>query len=422
MLMMKKAAAIPRWLIVLIIVVVVGGAGIGFLIKKYVIEPLRPRVTKIIIRQNPDFQSVDLELTMVNVEKAKALQIKNQKFEIKKSRTSVNLPIGPVRLGENSIEAEMVDAAGKEAGTILIEFELTKFWQPQLQTLEESNPVLGIYFQTLPDAKLMINGEPSPGEGPGKFLYQKTVKELMAKYPPTEEEVWKLTFDYELTSKGREPEKGSIGIEVPAAKLQVDRPADGARLVEDKVECTGKTELDAEIRINGAPVDVSGGKFATTIPLPEFKTYEIEVVAYSPKRGPRKALVKVERVEDMSAEIEAYKGSVDGDLSWEKLARDPTTYTGKKVAFDGRIFNIRVEKGVTAFQMLVSEGCPDGARCTLVATFRGETSAGEQSLVTVLGEVRGVQTLQTATGTKFDAPQIEASYVIPAEQGKKKKK
>jgi hypothetical protein len=422
MLMMKKAAASPRWLIVLIIVVVVGGAGIGFLIKKYVIEPLRPRVTKIIIRQNPDFQSVDLELTMVNVEKAKVLQIKNQKFEIKKSKASVNLPIGPVRLGENSIEAALLDAAGKEKGTIFIEFELTKFWQPQLQTLEESNPVIGLYFQTLPDARLTINGEPSPGEGPGKFLYQKSIKELVAKYPPTEEETWKLSFDYELSSKGREPEKGNVGIEVPAAKLQVDRPGDGARLVEDKVECTGKTELDAEIKINGTPVDVNGGKFATTIPLPEFKTYTIEVVAISPKRGPKKAVVKVERVEDMSAEIDAYKESVDADLSWEKLARDPTTYTGKKVAFDGRIFNIRAEKGVTAFQMLVSEGCPDGARCTLVATFRGETSAGEQSLVTVLGEVRGVQTLQTATGTKFDAPQIEAAYVIPAEQEKKKKK
>jgi len=424
MLMMKKAAAIPRWLIVLIVVVVVGGAGIGYLIKKYVIEPLKPRVTKIIIRQNPDFQSVDLELTMVNVEKAKALQIKHQKFAIKKSEATINLPIGPVRLGENSIEALLVDSAGKEKGTIMIEFELAKFWQPQLQTLEDPSPVIGLYFQTLPDAKLTVNGEPSPGEGPGKFLYQKSVKDLMAKYPPTEDETWKLSFEYVLTSKGRDPESGTIEIEVPASKLQVDRPSDGARLVEDRVECTGKTELDAEIKINGTPVDVNGGKFATTIPLPDFKTYEIVVVAYSPKRGPRTTTVKVERVEDMSAEIDEYTKSVDADLSWEKLARDPTTYTGKKVTFDGRIFNIRAEKGVTAFQMLVSEGCPDGARCTLVATFRGETSAGEQSLVTVLGEVRGIQTLQTATGTKFDAPQIEAAYVIPADTGggKKKKK
>jgi hypothetical protein len=421
MLMMRRAAAVPRWLIAVIIIVVVGGAGLGFAIKKFVLEPLKPRVTKIVMRQNPNFTSLDLDIEMINVEKIMALKIMDQKFDVKGSKSTVNLPIGPVRLGDNAIEAVLLDAGGKEKGTMMIEFELTKYWQPQTQTLDEANPVVGLFFQTLPDAQLLVNGEPSPGEGPGKFLYQKTVKQLMEKFPPATGDVWKLSFDYELKSKGRKPEKGTVGIEIPVVSLIVDRPADGARVVEDKVECMGRTELEAEIKINGSPVDVNNGKFATTVPLAEVKTYTITIEAYSPKRGPKVSTVKVERVADMSAEIAAYEKDVEKDLSWEKLAREPTSYTGKKVAFEGRIFNIRTEKGVTAFQMLVSEGCPAGARCTLVATYRGETSAGEQSLVKILGEVRGIQTLQTAAGSKFDAPQLEVQYVLPLEEKKGKK-
>ena len=422
MLMMRKAAAVPRWLIVVIIIVVVGGAGLGYAIKKFVLEPMKPRVTKIVMRQNPNFTSIDLDLYLVNVEKIKGLKIMDQKFEVKGSKSTVNLAIGPVRLGDNAIEAVLLDAGGNEKGTMMIEFELTKYWQPQTQTLEEANPVVGLFFQTLPDAQLLINGEPSPGEGPGKFLYQKTVKQLMEKFPPTTGDVWKMSFDYELKSKGRKPEKGTVEIEIPVVSLIVDRPADGARVLEDKVECMGRTELEVEIKINGSPVDVNNGKFATTVPLAEVKTYTITIEAYSPKRGPKVSTVTVERVADMSAEIAAYEKDVEKDLSWEKLAREPASYTGKKVMFEGRIFNIRTEKGVTAFQMLVSEGCPAGARCTLVATYRGETSAGEQSLVKILGEVRGIQTLQTAAGSKFDAPQLEVQYVLSLEEKEKKGK
>ena len=424
MLMVRKAAAVPRWLIALIIIVVVVGVGLGYVIKRFVLEPMKPKATRITIKQNPDFQSVNITAELVNVDGVASLEISKKKFKIEKGKALITLPIGPVRLGSNSIEAKMLDGKGQEKGVIVLDFELIKFWQPQLDTLNnEKNPVVGLYFQTLPDASLVIDGESSPGEGPGKFLYTKTIKELMKKAPAVDEDKWKISFDYELTSKkAGGVDKGTVEIEIPTVKLQIDRPPDGAKIVDDKVECMGKTDADAEITINGSPVNVNSGKFAIAIPLPNPGEYEIKVEAFSPKRGPRAASVKVERVGDMNEEIGAFKDGVEKDLTWEKLAREPTSYKGKKVAFQGRIFNIRTEKGVTAFQMLVSEGCPDGARCTLVATFRGETNAGEQSLVTVLGEVTGVQTLQTATGSKFDAPQIEAKFVVPQKDKKKKKK
>ncbi len=424
MLMVRKAAAVPRWLIALVIIVVVVGVGLGYVIKRFVLEPMKPKATKISIEQNPDFQSVNITAELVNVDDVANLEIAKKKFKVEKGKALITLPIGPVRLGSNSIEATMLDAKGQDQGVLVLDFELVKFWQPQLQTLDdEKNPVVGLYFQTLPDASLVIDGNASPGEGPGKFLYTKTIKELMKKNPAAAEDMWKVSFDYELTSKkAGGKDKGTVEIEIPTVKLQIDRPPDGSKVVDDKVECMGKTDADAEVTINGSPVDVNSGKFAITIPLPKPGEFEIKIEAFSPKRGPRAASVKVERVGDMDAEISAFKDQVEKDLTWEKLSREPTVYKGKKVAYQGRIFNIRTEKGVTAFQMLVSEGCPDGARCTLVATFRGETSAGEQSLVTVLGEVTGVQTLQTATGSKFDAPQIEAKFVVPQQDKKKKKK
>jgi len=422
MLMVRKAAAIPRWLIIAIVLVVAAGTGLGFLIKKFVIEPRKPKVVKMLVKQNPNFQSVDIEIETINTKNVDTIMVGEQKFKIENQKSLLTLPIGPVHLGENIIEAKLFDKEGKEKGTLTLDFLLTKFWQPQTQTLEEANPVVGIYFQTMPDASLFIDGEPSPGEGPGKFLYRKKISELLSKSPPSEGNTWVVSFDYLLKRKGAKDDTGKVEIEIPTVRLEIEKPANGAIVTKDSVECTGKTELDAQVKINGTMVDVQNGRFATKIPLPEYRIYEIVVEAISAKRGPRIAKVKIERVKDMTELIKDYEKGVDKELGWEKLNQNPKQYTGKRVSMNGKIFNIQTEKGVTAFQMLVADGCPEGARCSVVVTYKGEMEAGEQSFVTVLGEVTGSETLETKTGSKFTAPKIEAKFVLAQEEQKKKKK
>jgi hypothetical protein len=153
---------------------------------------------------------------------------------------------------------------------------------------------------------------------------------------------------------------------------------------------------------------------------------KIVVDAFNPKRGPKQTVLEVVRVESLDGEIAEYEKQIEKDLGWESLGRDPDAFKGKKVALHGRIISFKTTAGVSAFQLLVDEGCPAEARCMVKVDFKGETNAGKDSWVTVLGEVMGKFTVETSDKKKFEVPAMDAAFVVrdeeaSAKKGKKKK-
>jgi hypothetical protein len=424
MMMLKKTAKLPKWVyfVVPLVIVLGAGAGVGghFLKVKY----LDPRPANIETRQSEDFQHVVLEADIVNAGDAATVVVLEKEYPVKKGKVALTLPIGPVRLGHNEIEGLLKNAEGKERGGITFEFDLDRFWQPVLGNLGQEPPWVTVSFQTLPDNVVLIDGQPAPGGQPGQYEWNKAVKDLLDKAPPATGKHWIIELDWEMKPKKGKSEKGVMKIEIPAVRLQVNRPAAGAKVVDEFVECTGLTEEGTEIRVNGAPVDVSGTVFATKVPLPKVGDHKIVIDAFNPHRGPSQRTVSVVRVESLDAEIEEYEKTLEPDMGWENLARDPTSYKGKRVSLHGRIISFKTTSGVSAFQLLVDEGCPQEARCMVKVDFKGETSAGKDSWVTVLGEVGGKFTVETSEKKKFDVPSVQAAFVVRDEdkKGKKKKK
>jgi hypothetical protein len=422
MMMIKKSARLPKWVYFVVPLVIVLGAGAGVAGHFLKIKYLDPRAEGVEIVQSEDFEHVVVEASLANAEGAAKVVVLEKSYPVKKGKVKLELPIGPVKLGHNEIPGVLQDAAGEEMGEISFGFDLDKFWQPVLGNLSMEPPWVTVAFQTLPDTVLKIDGKPAPGSQPGQYEWSKPVKELLDKAPPATGDTWTIGLDWEMKPKNGGVEKGKIELDIPAVRLQVNRPGDGVKVAEESVTCTGLTEEGTEIKVNGAPVEVSGTVFTTQVPLAKVGEHKIVIDAFNPRRGPSRRTITLTRVESLDAEIEEYGKTVEKGLGWEQLGADPGTYKGKHVSLHGRILTIKTTQGVSVFQLLVDEGCPAEARCMYKVDFRGETSAGKDSWVTVLGEVTGKFTLETSDKKTFDVPAIEAAYVVRDEAAKGKKK
>lgn len=424
MMMLQKTTKMPKWLffVIPLVLVLAAGAVVGtiYVKEKY----LDPRAQVISVQQGDDFQSVEIQTEIANSGEGTKLVIKEQSFPVKGGKVNVILPVGPVVLGHNEIPAMLMDARDEEVGEVVLSFDMDKFWQPVLSGLEEDPPRVMVSFQTLPDTKVKIAGEAPGGTESGRYEWTKPVKELLDRAPPATGDKWPVEVSYEMTPKDGKAVSGTLAWEIPAVHLQVNRPADGAKVADDYVFCSGLTEPGTQVRVNGNSVgELVDNVFTVKVPLPTVGKHKIVVDAFNPKRGPKQAVLEVIRVESLDAEIDAYAEQVEKDLGWEALARDPDAFKGKKVALHGRIISFRTTKGVSAFQLLVDEGCPPEARCMLKVDFKGETNAGKDSWVTVLGEVTGKFTVETSDKKKFDVPALEAAFVVrDDDQGKKKKR
>ncbi len=422
MMMLQKTTKMPKWLFFVIPLVLVLAAGAvfgGIYLKKMYLDP---RVENIVLAQGADFQTVDIEADLVNPGDAAKIVVSKLQFPVKDGKLKMTLPIGPVVLGPNNIAGMLVNAKGEELGEVAMSFDLDMYWQPVLGALNEEPPLVIVSFQTLPNNSVTIDGEAPAGEKAGQYEWRKPVKELLSKAPPTSGDKWAIEVPYELKAKGTVLKTGTLKWEIPAVHLTLNRPADGGKVADDYVFCSGLTEPDTEVRVNGAPVgELVDNVFTVKVPLPTVGEHKIVVDAVSPRRGPRQLVLTVIRMESLDAEIEEFTAGIDKDLGWESLARDPDTFKGKKVSLHGRIISFKTTQGVSAFQLLVDEGCPPEARCMLKVDFKGETNAGKDSWVTVLGEVAGKFTIETSDKKTFDVPAMQASFVVRDEEESAKK-
>ena len=226
---------------------------------------------------------------------------------------------------------------------------------------------------------------------------------------------------YQITDSSGNTEQGQHPVVIPLTKLQIDRPGSSAIVDSNTVTCAGITDKGAEVTVNGKPVGVSASSFLTRVPLPSMGEHRIVLTAHAPGKAPRKKIVAVTRIENLSNAIEDWSSNLDRRLDYPTLGRDPNAHMDKKIKLSGRIVNINTEKGVTAFLLYVARGCPAGARCAVYAVFRGETDAGLQSWVNVYGRVKGSRAIDLPNGQQIDVPAVEAKFVVKRSRRSKKR-
>jgi hypothetical protein len=216
---------------------------------------------------------------------------------------------------------------------------------------------------------------------------------------------------YRVQPPSGETSVGELRTSIPVTTMEIDKP--GAEVITDRdsVEIAGAVDKGATVTVDGQPVPVEGGRFLHRFPLPQAGSYEPKVVASSEGKAPHVAALKIERVTDLAAAARGF--AVDPQLTYAKVAQNPSIYRGQRMAFEGRVYNVSVEAGRSALQMLVRE-CPAGQRCPLWVSYHAATDFTVDSWVRVLGTVQGEQQFRSETDQVKVVPKVEAAFLLPA--------
>ena len=79
----------------------------------------------------------------------------------------------------------------------------------------------------------------------------------------------------------------------------------------------------------------------------------------------------------------------------------------------GRVYNVSVEAGRSALQMLVRE-CPKAQRCPMWVSYPAATDFTVDSWVRVLGVLQGEQQFRSETDEVKVVPKVEAAFLLPS--------
>ncbi|HEX4352202.1 MAG TPA: hypothetical protein VHZ95_04795, partial [Polyangiales bacterium] len=101
------------------------------------------------------------------------------------------------------------------------------------------------------------------------------------------------------------------------------------------------------------------------------------------------------------------------NLTYAKLAPNPTIYRGQSIALEGRVYAFDARAGSSVIQMLVRP-CPSSQRCSVWVV---DPQAGEVAVdnwVKVLGTVDGEQQFRSEKNEVVTVPKIVARFILPA--------
>lgn len=101
-----------------------------------------------------------------------------------------------------------------------------------------------------------------------------------------------------------------------------------------------------------------------------------------------------------------YKASCK-TMSFKELDKNPDGHAGERVKFTGRVVQIMESTGSTDIRMDVNDNFGD----TVYVVYDGTTTAVEDSMITIYGEVVGSYTYESQAGWQITVPMIRAKYI-----------
>lgn len=321
------------------------------------------------------------------------------------------IPWDDVSLGENQLSAEVVEAEGATSPHE-ISFFLSYRAMADLGGLKAAEPFYAVRFQVAKGATLKVAGQAAATDDAGTYLHKIPLADALAgAMDEGDSVVHRVPFHVRLPNQATVIE--SVDTAIPRTPLTVNSPLPRTVVDQASIPCSGVTTPGARVTVNGAAVPAPTGRFTSMISLPTPGPHPVVVVATAPGKAPRTLRLEVRRVQSMAPMIADFARTVDPQLNYQALDRDPDALQGRSVRFRGRIINITPpSRGRTLMQILVGDGCPPEARCLLHVVFNGATTAGLNSHVTVYGTVLGRWQGQNERGDTLTAPSIQARFLV----------
>ncbi len=321
-------------------------------------------------------------------------------------RATFRLTEESLRVGENAVLVDLVYPDGKTEPasiTLAVQYRIRVDTSP----LQTEKPAIDVIVNAIVGSSVTLDGAELKldANGTGVKRYP-----IMAADAPTSG-VIEHVVRYRVQPPSAEAVVDQLRTKIPIATMQVDRPGPQAVTDEEAIEIAGAVAPNARVTVDGKPVPVKAGRFLYRLSLPKPGTFKPKIVAREPGRAPHLRTLEIRRVVDLAKEAEGFQA--DPNLTYARIAQNPSIYKGQKVALEGRVYNVNVHGGRSVLQILVRD-CPKGARCSLWVTYPSATDAVVNSWIRVLGTVEGQQQFRSEKDQVVTVPKVAATYMLPA--------
>lgn len=316
------------------------------------------------------------------------------------------LSVDSLKVGENVVVATVVfkDGSRESANVPLhVDYRLRVDTAP----LRGDEPAVELIATATPGSKVTLDGVELvlDEQGRGSRHYPVDVVEAASTG------LLKHVVKYRLDLPSGEPVLGELLTQIPVTAVQLDSP--GAVVVTDRdfVELAGLVAKGVQVTVAGDQVQVNEqGRFLHRWQIPGVGEHRPRLVARAANRAPVGISLSVSRVESLVGAAQAYAPKMK--LTYAKIAQNPAMYKGQRVEFEGRVFNVKTERGRGVLQMLV-RGCAKGRQCSLWVTYPATTQVVNDSWVRVIGDVDGEQQFRSKRDEVVTVPKVQALFVLP---------
>lgn len=184
----------------------------------------------------------------------------------------------------------------------------------------------------------------------------------------------------------------------------------------NSITIKGKTKPNTKLTFTGdinlEKMANNNGDFSVKIDTKNEKEYFVEINAS--KEGFTNNKKTVSFLRELTIEEKIAQYAIDCEsLSYKELKKNPDKHIGKKVKYNGKVLEVTESEGKTVMRIAVTKlnyGIWDFNDAIWV-TFDGETSAVEDSIISVYGDITGSFSYTSIAGWKITIPSIKAKYI-----------
>jgi hypothetical protein len=356
------------------------------------------------VRVVTDEQGESMEFEVPGAAASVKLRFGGQEKPLEAGRVRFLLGPDSLRVGKNVVPYDLVAPGG---GVTSGRISLSVDYRVTLDTgpLRAGKPNVDVVVAAVAGSQVWLDGEAIELDAQGRAVRS----DVLA--PGGTAGSVEHVVRYRVQPPTGEPSLGELRTVIPIATMEIDRPGVQVTTDRDGVEIAGAVDRDASVTVDGQPVPVVAGRFLYRYALPQPGSYQPEVVATVDGKAPHAVQLQVTRVADLAEAAKEF--TFDRTLTYAKITQNPTIYRGQRLAFEGRVYNVNVEGGRSALQILVRE-CPAGQRCPIWVSYLAATEFTVNSWVRVLGVVEGEQQFRSTTDEVKVVPKVEAAFLLPA--------
>jgi hypothetical protein len=395
------AATRPLWPLVLGVLAIIALA--GMLVVRLTSRTAPTDVTARIVSA-PSGESLLFEVP--GAPDGSRLRFGGQEQPLNAGRASFPLAADSLRVGDNVVLADVVKPNGE---TTSARITLAVFYRIWVDTaaLRADRSALDVVVTALPGTHVTLEGEELKLDAQGRATRSFPLDVAHQAKAGVIEHV----VHYRMQPPSGETVVDELHTQIPLAMMQIDRP--GMEVVTDResIEIAGAVGRDTQVRVDDAEVPVKDQRFLYSFPLPKPGDYQPRVVASAAGKAPLGVTLHIRRVHDLAQAAREFVP--DPNLTYAKLAPNPTIYRGQSIALEGRVYAFDARAGSSVIQMLVRP-CPSSQRCSLWVVDPQASEVAVDHWVRVLGTVDGEQQFRSEKNEVVTVPKIVARFILPA--------